>query len=87
MTNLPNLGDRLHVWPALGVRVQDGADKYGVFMAPDGRDVVWDAYWHRRYLEGAVHLGDPAPASASANGDSAQPLPDAEPLPDAPAPK
>jgi len=61
----PSFGEKLRVWPAAGVRVQDGADRFGKFLSPDGREVVWDSYWARRYLEGSVHLHDPRPAPAA----------------------
>lgn len=57
----PNFGDVVYVWPAVGQRVQDGDGNYGKALSPDGRDVTWDAYWHRRYLEGSVHMTDPRP--------------------------
>ena len=60
MTNLPQLGDHIYVWPAVGQRVQAGAEKFGHFLAAAGAEVVWDVYWHRRFLEGAIHLHDPA---------------------------
>lgn len=63
MKNLPHFGDHVKVWPAAGVRVQDGAEKFGHFLATDGREVIWDVYWHRRFLEGAIHLHDPEPAT------------------------
>ncbi len=66
MTELPSMGDRVRIWPAPGVRVQDGADQFGVFLSVEGREVTWDAYWHRRYLEGALHLLDPRPAPPAA---------------------
>ena len=56
MTDLPALGDLVHVWPALDLRVLDGS---GRAVPPEGRDVTWDAWWHRRFLEGALHLHDP----------------------------
>lgn len=62
MTDLPNLGDTRRVWPALGARVQDGEGRYGRFLSEDGREVVWDLYWHRRYLDGAISFHDPRPA-------------------------
>jgi hypothetical protein len=60
----PSLGQKVRVWPAVGVRVQDGADRFGQFLSPDGREVVWDVYWARRLLDGSVHLHDPRPAAA-----------------------
>ena len=59
MTGLPNMGDTLRVWPLAGLRVQDGAGNFGRVLADSGREVVWDAWWHRRLLEGAVTLSDP----------------------------
>lgn len=64
MTDLPNLGDRVTVWPAPGLRVQDG-DRVGAFLSGP-KEVTWDAFWHRRLLEGAVLLRDPAPSPAPA---------------------
>jgi len=65
MTQLPSMGDRVRVWPASGVRVQDGATGFGRFLPPEGREVEWDAYFHRRFLEGSVLLHDPAPGDAT----------------------
>jgi hypothetical protein len=62
MLDLPSLGQKVHIWPAAGVKVQDGDGAYGRFLAIAGREVVWDTYWHRRFLDGAIHLHDPAPA-------------------------
>lgn len=61
MIGLPNLGDLVRVWPADGLRVQDGAGNYGRILAVEGREVQWSEYWHRRLLEGSVHLHDPRP--------------------------
>jgi hypothetical protein len=66
MLQLPSFGERVKVWPALGVRVQDGADRFGVFLLPDGREVIWDSFFHRRWLDGSIHLHDPRPASRAA---------------------
>jgi hypothetical protein len=66
----PQLGDQVTVWPMPGLRVQDGAGRYGVFL--DGpREVTWDEYWQRRYLDGAVLLHDPASA---VDGSSLPPI-------------
>lgn len=62
--HVPNFGDRVVVWPADGHRVQDGDGRYGMFLPADGREVEWDCYWHRRYLDGAVHLHHPRPRAA-----------------------
>ena len=60
----PNLGDRVVIWPTPGASVQDGAGRFGVFL--DGRrEVVWDEYWHRRFLDGAVLFHDPTPPKAT----------------------
>ena len=64
MHSLPQLGDTVRVWPA-APQVQDGTGAYGRFLAPAGRAVVWDDYWHRRLLDGSIHLHDPAPAAPS----------------------
>lgn len=72
MTNLPKLGDLVRVWPADGARVQDGADRFGVFLSADGCAVAWDFYWHRRYLDGSVHLHDPRAAAASSSKHKAK---------------
>lgn len=77
MRDLPHFGDRVKVWPAVGVRVQDGAEKFGHFLAPTGREVTWDIYWHRRFLEGSIHMHDPAPGS-SAKPAASQAAPAAE---------
>lgn len=63
MMHLPNFGDRVWVWPS-APNVQDGETAIGRFLAPGGREVVWDSYWHRRFLEGAVHRHDPRPAAS-----------------------
>ena len=65
MTNLPTMGDRVRIWPALGARVQDGAASIGRMLPLDGREVSWDAYWHRRYLEGSILFHDPQPVAPS----------------------
>jgi hypothetical protein len=66
MLNLPHFGASVKVWPAPGLRVQDGDGAHGRFLAPSGREVVWDAFFHRRFLDGSVLLHDPAPAPAPA---------------------
>lgn len=66
MRDLPHFGQRVKVWPRAGARVQDGAEKFGHFLASTGRDVTWDVYWHRRFLDGDIHLHDPAPQKAPA---------------------
>ena len=63
--NQPNLNDSIRVWPSPGQRVQDGAGAYGKFLAADGREVVWDHYWHRRLLDGSVCLHDPRPRATT----------------------
>ena len=59
MINVPNFGETVAVWPSPGQKIQDGAGQFGRFLQPAGRSVVWDEYWHRRFLEGAVLFHDP----------------------------
>ena len=66
MLNLPNIGDRVRVWPAAGLNVQNGDGAFCKFLPSGGREVAWDSYWHRRLLDGAIHLHDPSPATAPA---------------------
>jgi hypothetical protein len=60
----PRIGQLVKVWPAAGVRVQDGADRMGKFLSPEGREVVWDSYWERRFLDGHIHLRNPTPGES-----------------------
>ena len=60
MTDLPTMGDVVHVWPAPGLRVPDGAARV---LPPEGREVTWDAWWHRRLLDGDLLLHDPSASS------------------------
>jgi hypothetical protein len=65
MVNLPNLGDKLHVWPAQGLKVQDSKTPIsdgGRWMDPEGRDVVWDEFRYGQFLHGEIHLHSPKPA-------------------------
>ena len=66
MTDLPNIGDKVHVWPSPGLRVQDGprglADG-GRFLPAEGREVKW-SYLHLEQLRsGELFLHDPRPAA------------------------
>lgn len=63
MTNVPNFGDRVTVWPMPKVRVQDGEGKLGVAMAEGGREVEWSEFWYRRLLDGAISFTDPRPVA------------------------
>ena len=66
MLNLPNVGQRVYVWPHPGLKVQDGAlaiSDGGRWLAPGGRTVIWDEYRHRQFLAGELHLTDPRPAA------------------------
>jgi len=65
MVGLPNAGARVHVWPAPGLRVQDGqvsvADG-GRFLKPEGREVVWSEWHYGQLRAGEIYLHDPRPA-------------------------
>jgi hypothetical protein len=74
MLDLPKVGSQIYVWPAPGLKVQDGALPIadgGRWLPPTGREVIWDEYRHRQLVAGELHLtnpvaGAPAPRSAAA---------------------
>ena len=68
MTNLPSVGDKVHVWPMPGRMVQDGArplDSGGRWLPPEGRDVIWTEYHHEQYRQGDLLLHEPPKAKAA----------------------
>jgi hypothetical protein len=68
MLGLPEIGDRVYVWPAPGRRsVQDGhlsLDSGGRWMRPEGREVVWTPFHLEQMRAGDLCLHDPCPAPA-----------------------
>lgn len=52
--NHPQNGERVHVIPTPGMKVQRGENMYGQFLAPDGQEVLWDEFLHARLAEGAI---------------------------------
>lgn len=52
--NHPQNGERVLVIPTPGMKVQRGENMYGQFLAPDGQEVLWDEFLHRRLNEGAL---------------------------------
>lgn len=60
---LPSLKERVYVRPRRANFVQDGAAKYGKFLAVDGRQVVVDSFWFGRIRDGEV-MHWPVPADA-----------------------
>ena len=36
------------------MKVQRGENMYGQFLPPDGQEVLWDEFLHRRFNEGAL---------------------------------
>jgi len=61
---MPNLGDRVRVWPAPGRRVQDGprpADRMGGgrMLPPEGREAVWSEFHHEQLKAGDLLLHPP----------------------------
>jgi hypothetical protein len=59
MTGLPSIGDVVHVRPLPGLRVLEGPAASSRALPPEGREVTWSAWWHRRLLDGDVLLHDP----------------------------
>ena len=60
----PHTGDEINIWPAPGLKVQDGplavADG-GRFLRPEGRSVRWSEFHERQFLAGEITLTDPRP--------------------------
>lgn len=51
----PRDGERVSVRPASpALRVQRGDGLHGQFLPPEGAECIWDAFLHRRWLEGAI---------------------------------
>lgn len=75
MTNLPNVGDRVKVWPMPDRLVQDGprpVSEGGRFLAKEGREVVWSHAYLDQYRSGDLSLHDPALAPAEAPAEKAK---------------
>jgi hypothetical protein len=69
MLDLPHPGDRVYVWPAPGLKVQDGATPIsdgGRWLPVGGRQVVWTEFHHRQFVSGELLITDPTARPASA---------------------
>jgi hypothetical protein len=76
MLGLPQVGQKVHVWPAPGRRVQDGArpvDEGGRFLPAEGNDVIWSEYHHDQMRSGDLFLHDPSHRGCSNCGTSHDP--------------
>ena len=68
MVNLPTPGDRVHIWPAPGLQVQDGAlsvSDGGRWLPAEGRDVRWTPFHYEQIRAGEIYLHDPTPGEAA----------------------
>lgn len=67
MLGLPEIGDRVRVWPAPGrMNVQDGhrpMDSGGRWLRQEGREVLWTAFHLEQMRAGDLCLHDPCPAA------------------------
>lgn len=52
--NHPQNGERVHVIPTPGMKVQRGENMFGQFIAAKGELLLWDEFLHRRLEEGAL---------------------------------
>ncbi len=62
MLGVPSLGQRVRLWPAPGLKVQNGdrpLDSGGRFMSAKGEVVLWSSFYHEQYNTGAVMLHAP----------------------------
>lgn len=67
MIGLPQLGERVKVYPTPGRKVQNGArplDSGGRFLAEDGAEVDWTMYHFEQYRCGDIMLHEPPKAKA-----------------------
>ncbi len=65
---MPELGEKVRVWPAPGRRVQDGhraLDSGGRWLDA-GREVTWTVFHQEQMRAGDLCLHDPDPAPAAA---------------------
>jgi hypothetical protein len=63
---MPNLGDKVHVWPHSGMSVRPFAELHDRRLPPEGMDLPWSPWLEELYGQGAIHLTDPAPKPAPA---------------------
>lgn len=80
MLNLPNLGDRVRVWPFPGRRIQLDArpvtpDKGGRYMDEDGQEIVWSEFHLEQLRAGDLLLHSPIPQEAEPPPPAAAPAP------------
>jgi hypothetical protein len=68
----PELGEKVHVWPTPGLKVQEDANLFGRFLPPEGRLVHWSPFHHSRRAEGVLHLVDPREGGAKAERGSSK---------------
>lgn len=66
MLNLPEHRSRIRVWPRPGrnVMAAEPSPRPSGWMRPEGKEVTWSPFWHRRLLSGDIHLHDPRPGAA-----------------------
>ena len=68
--SMPNLGDRVRVWPFPGRRVQLDArpvapDKGGRYLSDEGHEVVWSTFHVEQLRAGDLLLHSPEPPQAA----------------------
>ena len=62
MMNLPSIGQIVKIWGAPGAMIPLIPGQAPRRIDPQGIEVKWSVYWHRRLLDGAVSLFNPQPA-------------------------
>ncbi|HJU21161.1 MAG TPA: hypothetical protein VJ891_01505 [Casimicrobiaceae bacterium] len=51
-------GERRHVWPKPGVKIHEAPDAQAT-LPPEGKEVIWNQWWHARALDGSIFFTDP----------------------------
>ena len=78
MTNLPQVGQKIHVWPFPGRKVQLGhrtLDNGGRWLPQEGEDVQWSFALLEQYRSGDILLHAPPAPTAVVPAVQAIPVP------------
>lgn len=58
---MPQLGERVFVWPRPGLRVPQSPALPVVYLPSEGKTCTWSPYLERRYEAAEIYLTDPYP--------------------------
>lgn len=79
---MPEINERVHVWPMPGLRVSSLPPPARRVLPPEGAAVPWSSWLAKRHGAGEISLTDPRPPALVLPPQA--PTPDLEPTPSRP---